>query len=185
MATKKQSAKTITKVKPTEKKKILFVASEAFPFAGTGGLGEVMGSLPRAINDSESYEARVILPLYGSFPEKRRHDLQFVCWTFVELSWRREYCGLFKIQEGNTVYYFVDNERYFKRDRLYGYDDDGERFAFFCKAVIDLLPRLDFMPNVLHCNDWQTALVPIYYKLFYMYAGGFENIKTVYTIHNI
>ena len=185
--TKKASPKSApqkTEVK-APKKKILFVASEAFPFAGTGGLGEVMGSLPKAVNDSDAYEARVILPLYGSFPEKRRRDLQFVCWTFVELSWRREYCGLFKIQDGNTVYYLIDNERYFKRDRLYGYDDDGERFAFFCKAVIDLLPRLDFMPNVLHCNDWQTALVPIYYKLFYMYTGGFENIKTVYTIHNI
>ena len=175
MATKKQS----------DKKKILFVASETFPFAGTGGLGEVMGSLPKAINDSGEYEASVILPLYGGFPEKRRADLQFVCWTFVELSWRRQYCGLFKIQEGNTVYYFIDNEYYFKRDKLYGYGDDGERFAFFSKAVIDLIPRLGFKPDILHCNDWQTALVPIYYKLFYMYVDGFTNIKTVYTIHNI
>ena len=170
--------------KPT-KKKILFVASEAFPFAGTGGLGEVMGSLPRAVNDSGEYEASVILPLYGSFPEKRRKDLQFVCWTFIELSWRRQYCGLFKIVEGNTVYYFIDNEYYFKRDKLYGYGDDGERFAFFSKAVIDLIPRLGFKPDILHCNDWQSALVPIYYKLFYMYTYGFEGIKTVYTIHNI
>ncbi|MCH5165223.1 MAG: glycogen synthase GlgA [Clostridiales bacterium] len=167
------------------KKKILFVASEAFPFAGTGGLGEVMGSLPKAVNDSGEYEARVILPLYGSFPQKRRKDLQFVCWTFVELSWRRQYCGLFKIQEGNTVYYFLDNEYYFKRDKLYGHGDDGERFAFFCKAVIDILPRLDFKPDVLHCNDWQTALVPIYYKLFYMNLDAYKGIKTVYTIHNI
>ncbi|MCH5351340.1 MAG: glycogen synthase GlgA [Clostridiales bacterium] len=167
------------------KKKILFVASEAFPFAGTGGLGEVMGSLPRALNDSGEYDARIILPLYGSFPEKRRKDLQFVCWTFVELSWRRQYCGLFKIVEGNTVYYFIDNEYYFKRDRLYGEGDDGERFAFFCKAVIDIIPRLDFRPDVLHCNDWQSALVPIYYKLFYMYLDYYKDIKTVYTIHNI
>ncbi|MCH5160743.1 MAG: glycogen synthase GlgA [Clostridiales bacterium] len=184
MATKKQAVKK-AEVKAAPKKKILFVASEAFPFAGTGGLGEVMGSLPKAINDSGEYEARVILPLYGSFPEKRRADLQFVCWTFVELSWRRQYCGLFKIQEGNTVYYFIDNEYYFKRDKLYGFGDDGERFAFFSKAVIDILPRLDFMPDVLHCNDWQTALVPIYYKLFYMYSDNYKGIKTVYTIHNI
>lgn len=184
MATKTQPTKKAG-AKAAQKKKILFVASEAFPFAGTGGLGEVMGSLPKAINDSGEYEARIILPLYGSFPEKRRKDLQFVCWTFVELSWRRQYCGLFKIQEGNTVYYFIDNEYYFKREGLYGYGDDGERFAFFSKAVIDLLPRLDFMPDILHCNDWQTALVPIYYKLFYMYLDGFRGIKTVYTIHNI
>ncbi len=167
-------------------KKVLYVGSEAFPFAGTGGLGEVLGSLPRAINDGGRYEAAVILPLYGSFPENRRKDLEFVCWTFVQLSWRRQYCGLFKIKEGNTVFYFVDNEYYFKRDRLYGYDDDGERFAFFSLAVLELLPRLGFFPNILHCNDWQTALVPIYYNLFYRYkVEGYGNIKTVFTIHNI
>ncbi|MBD5158688.1 MAG: glycogen synthase GlgA [Ruminococcus sp.] len=167
------------------KRKVLFVGSEAFPFAGTGGLGEVLGSLPRAINNSDDYEARVILPLYGSFPENRRKDLEFVCWTFVELSWRHQYCGLFRIKEGNTVFYFIDNEYYFKRSGLYGHGDDGERFAFFCRAVLELLPRLDFMPDVLHCNDWQTALVPIYYKLFYMYRDGYGGIKTVFTIHNI
>lgn len=167
-------------------KKVLFVGSEAFPFAGTGGLGEVLGSLPRAINDGGEYEARVILPLYGSFPESRRKDLEFVCWTFVQLSWRRQYCGLFRIKQGNTVFYFIDNEYYFKRDRLYGYDDDGERFAFFSLAVLEVLPRLDFFPDVLHCNDWQTALVPIYYNLFYRYhADGYGNIKTIFTIHNI
>ena len=180
-----KAEKKSAKVKAAAKKKILFVASEAFPFAGTGGLGEVMGSLPKAINDGGECEARVILPLYGSFPEKRRKDLQFVCWTFIELSWRRQYCGLFRLQEGNTVYYFIDNEYYFKRDKLYGYGDDGERFAFFSKAVIDIIPRLDYKPDVLHCNDWQTALVPIYYKLFYMYLDEFKDIKTVYTIHNI
>lgn len=167
------------------KRKILFVGSEAAPFAGTGGLGEVLGSLPRAINDGNEYEARVILPLYESFPESRRKDLEFVCWTFITLSWRNQYCGLFKIKDGNTVYYFVDNEYYFKRKNLYGYGDDGERFAFFSRAVIELLPRLDFMPDILHCNDWQTALVPIYYKLFYMYRKGFDGIKTIFTIHNI
>ncbi len=168
------------------KKKVLFVGSEAFPFAGTGGLGEVLGSLPRAINDGDDYEARVIIPLYGSFPQERRKDLEFVCWTFIPLSWRRQYCGLFRIKEGNTVVYFVDNEYYFKRDRLYGHGDDGERFAFFCRAVLELLPRLDFMPDILHCNDWQTALVPIYYNLFYKHSvSGYENIKTIFTIHNI
>ena len=169
-----------------KKRKILFVCSEAFPFAGTGGLGEVMGSLPRALNDGDKYEARVILPLYGSFPQERRKDLEFVCWTFVQLSWRNQYCGLFRLKEGNTVFYFIDNEYYFKRNGLYGHHDDGERFAFFSKAVLDILPRLDYMPDVLHCNDWQTALVPIYYKLFYMYgAEGYGGIKTVFTIHNI
>ncbi len=171
--------------KKASKRKILFVGSEAFPFAGTGGLGEVLGSLPCAVNDGGEYEARVILPLYESFPQNRRKDLQFVCWTFVNLSWRNQYCGLFRIKEGNTVFYFIDNEYYFKRKNLYGYGDDGERFAFFCRAVLDILPRLDFMPDLLHCNDWQTALVPIYYKLFYMFRDGYGGIKTVFTIHNI
>jgi len=165
--------------------KVLFVTSEVAPFSGTGGLGEVAGSLPRAVNDGKDCEVRVISPLYGSFPEARRKDLEFVCWTFIELSWRRQYCGVFKLKEGNTVHYFIDNEYYFKRDRLYGYGDDGERFAFFSKAVIDILPRIGYKPDVLHCNDWQTALVPIYYKLFYMYTEGFGGIKTVFTIHNI
>lgn len=172
-------------VKQKGKPKILFVGSEAFPFAGTGGLGEVLGSLPRAINDGGEYEARVILPLYESFPQERRKDLEYICHGNIWLSWRNLYCGLFKIKEGNTVYYLIDNEYYFKRKGLYGHSDDGERFAFFCKAVLDFLPALDFMPDVLHCNDWQTALVPIYYKLFHMYDARYANIKTVFTIHNI
>lgn len=171
--------------KKSEKKRILYVCSEAFPFAGTGGLGEVMGSLPRAINDSGEYDARVILPLYGSFPESRRGDLKFMFWTFVRLSWRNQYCGVYILKEGNTTFYFIDNEYYYKRDKLYGYYDDAERFAFFSKAVVDVLPRLDFMPDVLHCNDWQTALVPVYYKLYYMRNDGYGGIKTVFTIHNI
>lgn len=177
--------KAIKKTASQRKRRILFVGSEAAPFAGTGGLGEVLGSLPRAINDGTEYEARVILPLYESFPENRRKDLQFVCWTFVKLSWRNQYCGLFRLKEGNTVFYFIDNEYYFKRRNLYGHGDDGERFAFFSMAVLDILPRLDFMPDIIHCNDWQTALVPIYYKLFYMYKQGYGGIKTVFTIHNI
>lgn len=173
------------KTEMTAKKKILFVGSEAAPFAGTGGLGEVLGSLPRAINDSGEYEARVILPLYESFPCDRRNELEFMFWTFVRLSWRNEYVGVFRLKDGNTTYYFLDNERYFKRKALYGHGDDGERFAFFSMAVLDVLPRLDFMPDVLHCNDWQTALVPIYYKLFYMYREGYGGIRTIMTIHNI
>ncbi len=171
--------------KTVAKKHILFVCSEAFPFAGTGGLGEVMGSLPAAINDGDNYEARVILPLYDSFPKDRRCELEFVRYIYVQLSWRNQYCGLFRLKQGNTVYYFVDNEYYYKRSSLYGHGDDVERFAFLSKAVLDLIPYLDYKPDVLHCNDWQTALVPIYYKLFYMYRPEYSDIKTVFTIHNI
>ncbi len=172
--------------KKPQNKKVLFVCSEAFPFAGTGGLGEVMGSLPRAINEQKAgYEARIILPLYEGFPQSERSKLQFVCHINVPLAWRNQYCGLFKLDHNGTVYYFVDNEYYFKRPNLYGYYDDGERFAFLSRAVAELLPHLDFKPDILHCHDWQTALVPIYYKLFYMYREGYGGIKTIFTIHNI
>lgn len=169
-----------------EKKKILFVCSEAFPYAGTGGLGEVMGSLPRAINEqSGEYEARIILPLYQGFPDSERSKLQFVCHINVPLAWRQQYCGLFRLDNHGTVYYFIDNEYYFKRPNLYGYYDDGERFAFLSRAVVELIPHLGFKPDIIHCQDWQTALVPIYYKLFYMYREGYGGIKTIFTIHNI
>ncbi len=169
----------------TERKQILFVASEAFPFAGTGGLGEVMGSLPIAINELGDFEASIILPLYESFPAEKRKELNFICHINVPLAWRNQYCGLFSYEYKGTTYYFVDNEYYFKRPNLYGYYDDGERFAFFSRAVVELIPHLKSRPDVLHCQDWQTALVPIYYKLFYMYREGYADIKTIFTIHNI
>lgn len=182
-ATPKQEAAGTAKKEPV---KILFVCSEAAPFAGTGGLGEVMGSLPKSINAQKcGFDARVILPLYESMPDRFRANLQFMCHINVPLAWRNQYCGLFKLVHEGTTYYFVDNEYYFKRPNLYGYYDDGERFAFLSRAVVELIGRLDFKPDILHCQDWQTALVPIYYKLFYMYRPGYDGIKTVFTIHNI
>lgn len=183
---KKQATKPVKAAEQKSKKrKILFAGSEAFPFSGTGEFGEVLASLAHAVNESGEYEARVILPLYESFPQDRRAELEFVCWTFVKLAWRNQYCGLFRLKDGNTTFYFIDNEYYFKRKNRYGYSDDGERFAFFSRAVLDMIPKLGFVPDILHCHDWQTALVPIYYKLFYMYEQGLEGIKTVFTIHNI
>lgn len=182
---KKQAVKPVKTSERKKKRKILFVGSEAFPFSGTGEFGEVLASLARAVNEIGECEARVILPLYERFPQERRADLEFVCWTFVKLAWRNQYCGLFRLKEGNTVYYFIDNEYYFKRKNIYGYSDDGERFAFFSRAVVDIIPKLDFVPDILHCHDWQTALAPIYYKLFYMRVQGYEHIKTMFTIHNI
>lgn len=197
---KKAAPKTVDKTVPAasavknaaekapkrEKKHILFVCSEAAPFCGTGGLAEVMGSLPKAINAASSkYEARIICPLYESFPAEARKDLEFMCHINVPLAWRNQYCGLFKCVCEGVTYYFIDNEYYFKRPNLYGYYDDGERFAFLSRAVVELIPHLGWHPDVLHCQDWQTALVPIYYKLFYMYREGYGNIRTVFTIHNI
>ncbi len=173
-------------VTPSQRKKgVLFVASEAFPYAGTGGLGEVIGSLPKNLNKLGKYDARVIVPLYESIGSDVRAKMQYLGNIYVPLAWRMQYCGLFRLEENGTVYYFVDNEYYFKRNSLYGYGDDGERFAFFSRAVLELIPMLDFQVDVLHCHDWHTALVPVYYKLYYMYKNGYNGIRTVFTIHNI
>ena len=161
---------------------ILFAVSEAAPFVKTGGLGDVAGSLPAALA-AEGADVRVILPLYGRIAEKFRLKMNFEFFDYVSLAWRRQYCGLFSLKRDGVTWYFVDNEYYFKRDQLYGEYDDGERFAFFCRAVVDLIPRLGWTPDVIHCNDWQTALIPLYLR---QEAGApYENIKTVYTIHNI
>lgn len=174
-----------TQVKQAAKKKrVLMVASEAWPFAGTGGLGEVVGSLPKALNKLGDVEAEVIIPLYESVPEEYRAKMTFVRSINVPLAWRNQYCGLFTLELDGVKYMFVDNEYYFKRTGLYGYGDDGERFAFFSRAVLELLPYID-KPDVIHCNDWHTALVPVYYKLFYQYREGMGGIKTIFTIHNI
>ncbi len=173
-------------VKETAKKKrVLFVASEAWPFAGTGGLGEVVGSLPSSLNKLGDVEAEVIIPLYESVPAEYREKMTFVRSINVPLAWRNQYCGLFTLVHDGVKFMFVDNEYYFKRSGLYGYGDDGERFAFFSRAVLELLPYLDYKPDILHCNDWHTALVPVYYKLFYQYREGLSGIKTIFTIHNI
>ncbi len=160
--------------------KVLFVTAESAPFAKTGGLGDVSAALPAALA-AKRVGTRVIMPLYGSISEEWRSRMHFVKYIYVPLAWRNLYCGLFELKYKNIVYYFVDNEYYFKRSELYGLFDDGERFAFFSKAVVSLLPELGWEPNVLHCNDWQTALVPLYLKN----SPLRDDIKTVFTIHNI
>ena len=162
--------------------KILYAASEANPFAKSGGLADVAGALPKALV-KDGVDARVIMPLYGDL--KYRDKLEYVTNYSVPVGWRSQYCGLFKADVDGVTYYFLDNEYYFKRRGLYGFYDDGERFAFFCKAVIDLLPSLDWMPDILHCNDWQTALVPIYLKDVCTRWEEVRRIRTVFTIHNI
>lgn len=161
---------------------VLYAVSEAVPFVKTGGLADVAGSLPKALR-AEGVDARVILPLYSSIGEKWRLKMNFCFYTFINLAWRRQYCGVFKLEYYGVIWYFVDNEYYFKRDNIYGCYDDGERFAFFSKAVIDILPLLDWKPDVINCNDWQTALIPLY--ISQDRSGYFNGIKTVYTIHNI
>ncbi|MCI9444991.1 MAG: glycogen synthase GlgA [Oscillospiraceae bacterium] len=164
--------------------KVLFTTSEAVPFCKTGGLADVAGSLPQALAKAGN-EVEVILPLYQRVSAKWKDQLEFICHIEVPLGWRRVYCGLFRLEREGVLWYFVDNEYYFKRDALYGHYDDGERFGFFSRAVISLLPALQFMPEVIHCNDWQTALVPIYLKDECVRWPEIRGIKTVFTIHNI
>lgn len=164
--------------------KILFAASEAAPFVKTGGLADVAGSLPGALADAGA-EVSVILPLYGSIGSHWRSQMTFLKYFYVNLSWRSIYCGLFRLKRDNVTYYFVDNEHYFKRGEPYGYYDDGERFGYFCRAVVESIPHLDARPEIIHCNDWQTALIPIYLKEEADRFSWPAAIKTVFTIHNI
>lgn len=162
--------------------KVLYATSEAAPFVKTGGLGDVGASFPPALAQ-ENVSVRVILPLYESIAPVWREQMHFVMSMYVRLSWRSLYCGLFELTRGSVTYYFLDNEYYFKRRELYGHYDDGERFAFFSKAVLDILPELGWKPDVIHCNDWQTALIPIYLRS--LKNSALDGIRTVFTIHNI
>ena len=164
--------------------KILFAASEAVPFCKTGGLADVAGSLPQALANAGN-EVEVILPLYQRVADKYKDQMSFVCNIEVPLGWRRVYCGLFRLDLDGVIWYFVDNEYYFKRDTLYGHYDDGERFGFFSRAIVSLLPALEFLPEIIHCNDWQTALVPVYLKDECVRWEEIRGIKTVFTVHNI
>jgi len=164
--------------------KILYAASEAVPFCKTGGLADVSGSLPAAIA-AEGVQMAVVLPLYQRVREQFGQELEYLCYDYVNLAWRRCYCGLFRLLRDGVTYYFLDNEQYFNRRNLYGYVDDGERFGFFSRAVVRMLPHMAFWPDVIHCNDWQTALIPIYLKDDGVREERFRSIRTVMTIHNI
>ncbi len=166
--------------------KILYVATEALPFISSGGLGDVIGSLPLAVKKADpKCDVRVILPLYGAVSEHYRKNMTKVCEFAVDLSWRKQYAGVFSYNLDNVTYYFLDNEYYFKRDGLYGHFDDGERFAYFSAAVVALMDKIDFFPDVLHANDWQSALSIIYLKTLYSYDERYRGVKTVFSIHNI
>ncbi len=173
--------------------KILYAASEAAPFVKTGGLGDVADALPRQLAKIDDNEVVVFLPYYASIKNNPEFKLEFVTSFWMSLAWRTQYCGLFKYQEKKkgrskkkpVTYYFIDNEYYFMRNSSYGDGDDGERFAFFSKAILESLQYIEFYPDVLHCNDWQTGFIPLLYKAFYSEIPEYSNIKTVYTIHNI
>lgn len=165
-------------------KKILLVASEADPFIKTGGLGDVAYALPKYLRRKD-VDIRVVIPKYKNIAPKYAEKLQFVKAFGVWVGWRHQHCGIFKAEADGVTYYLIDNEYYFKREGLYGYYDDGERFAFFDRAVLEMLKEIDWQPDIIHCNDWQTGMIPVLKTLQYSYDPFYSNMKTVYSIHNL
>ena len=161
--------------------KVLFVASEAYPFAKTGTLGDFIGALPNAF--PKDIDVRVMLPYYDTIPAPLKNKIQYKHHIYFQMDNTYHYCGIFTCQHFDITYYFIDNEYYFRRPELYGYFDDGERFSFFSRAVLECLPMIDFIPDIIHCNDWQTAAIP--YLLKHQYYATYPKTKTVFTIHNI
>ena len=167
--------------------KILYVASEALPYISTGGLADVVGSLPKAVKKiiGDGGDVRVVIPLYPSIRDRFAEQLELVCETNVWLAWRSQYCGVWKTVSDGVTFYFIDNLYYFDRKMLYGSYDDAERFAFFSKSVMEMMSMVNFYPDILHANDWQTALTVIYLKKKYGHIAEYRNIRAVFTIHNI
>ena len=169
--------------------KILFAASEAAPFIKTGGLGDVASALPAELSKIQGNEVAVFIPYYSAIKYNKEIKAEYITSFTVPLAWRNIYCGIFKakrrIGRKSVTYYFLDNEYYFGRGHLYGDTDDGEKFAFFSKAILESLQHIGFYPDIIHCNDWQTAFLPLFYKAFYRNINEYSNIKIVYTIHNI
>ena len=165
--------------------KILFAASECVPFIKTGGLADVVGALSPVLK-AQGHDVRVILPLYAAIPEQYVSQMKLECEFEVELCWRRQYCGVKSLEYQGVTFYFVDNQYYFGRSYIYGLGgDEYERFGFFDRAVIDALVHLDFKPDVIHCHDWQTGMIPALLKIQYAQFPFYQDMKTVYTIHNL
>lgn len=164
--------------------KLLFAAAESVPFIKTGGLADVIGALPKALK-KEGADIRVVLPKYGGIPEEFRSRMEYLGETRVQVGWRQQYCGVERLVLDGVPVYFIDNEYYFRRDGIYGYMDDGERFSFFNRAVLDMLRVIDFQPDVIHCHDWHTGMIPLLLADIYRHDEFYKNIRTVYTIHNL
>ncbi|GMK38009.1 glycogen synthase [Paenibacillus sp. CCS19] len=164
--------------------KVLFAASEAVPLAKSGGLGDVTGALPKALNERGA-EVRVVLPKYADIPASFLEHFETIHTFSFNFSWRHQYCGLLRGVVGGVTFYLIDNEQYFKRDGLYGYEDDPERFVFFNFAIAECLPYMDFVPDIIHCHDWQTALLPFLLKTRYAFDPLCRSVRTVFTIHNL
>ncbi|MDT3424712.1 starch synthase [Paenibacillus forsythiae] len=164
--------------------KVLFAAAEGHPFIKTGGLADVIGALPKALKEA-GVDVRVILPKYRGIPEKYRLQMEPVQVIEVPVGWRNQYCGIERLDYEGVPVYFIDNEYYFGREGIYGYLDDGERFSFYNRAVLEALPAIDFQPDVLHCHDWHAAVIPMLLEGHYRSNPFYSNIRTVFTIHNL
>ena len=168
--------------------KVLFVTAECWPFAKTGGLGDVSYALPKALK-KEGVDVRVIMPKYVDIPKYLKDKMKQVSVFNVNVAWRNQYCGLLELELDGIKFYFIDNEYYFKREGeysyLYGYEDDAERFTFFSNAVLESLKKINFYPDVMNLNDWHTGMIPILLRENYKDDSRYSNIKTMYTIHNL
>lgn len=164
--------------------KILFATSEAAPFIKTGGLGDVAGSLPPVLKE-KGVDVRVILPMYRCIDEKYREQMRYINHIYIDMAWRKQYCGVFELEYDGCTFYFIDNLFYFSGDKPYGYiHEDCEKFLFFSKAVLSILPTIDFRPDVIHCNDWQTGAIPVFLDTF-QDNPFYRGIKTMMTVHNL
>ncbi len=183
---KENALKPLPKITVALKKKVIFLGSEAAPFIATGGLADVLGSLPKALAKNDNFDISVILPMYGSISDEFKSQFKYLTNFNVSVGWRWQYCGVFFYEYEGVKFYFIDNEYYFKREgNIYGFFDDGERFAFFSRAALDTISRLNIYPDIIHANDWQTAASIIFLKGMYYGNEQFRRIKTVFTIHNI
>ena len=164
--------------------KVLFVASECTPFIKTGGLADVVGALPKELH-KEDNDVRVVIPKYEGIREELKQQMTHIYSGSAPVGWRNQFVGVEMLVKDGITFYFIDNEYYFKREGLYGYYDDAERFAYFNRAVLEMLPNIDFQPDIIHCHDWQASLIPLFIKTHYHENSFYEEIKTVFTIHNL
>lgn len=164
--------------------KVLFVASESVPFAKTGGLGDVIGSLPKELQQ-QGVQVAVMMPKYSDIPTEFTRNMCQKAEIIVPIGWRHQYCGVMALVYQGITFYFIDNEYYFKRSGYYGYADDAERFAFFCRGVLASLPAIDFQPDIIHCHDWHTALISLFLNAHYRWHPFYHKIKSLFTIHNL
>ncbi|MBM7624974.1 glycogen synthase GlgA [Sporohalobacter salinus] len=164
--------------------KVLFVSPEVNPFVKTGGLADVAGSLPQALKEL-GVDIRVVLPEYSQVPDKYCSELEHILHYRTEVGWRDEYVGINTLNNKGVPTYFIDNKNYFYRDTIYGHDDEHIQFAYFCRAVLEMLPKIDFKPDIIHCNDWQSGPLSMMLKENYKKYDFYQDIKTVYTIHNL